>query len=99
MTRVQGHRDALETIRALQKESLFTVALPQPVDSNFCTRDDWGRSNRVDGISIGVYQHENNTFQPAHQHVWILHVEMTLKERPKATPTAPSRFTVFAEHA
>jgi hypothetical protein len=69
------------------------------VDSVFCWRDNWGRDNHADGVSIGVYKHDNLDFHAAHQHVWILHVEMTLKERPKATPTAPSRFTVFADHA
>ena len=61
----------------------------------FCRRDDWGRENMNDGIEIGLYQHEEATFRAHQQHVWILHLELSARERPNVEPLQPGRFRVF----
>jgi hypothetical protein len=51
---LSGHANALEAIKEEQKEIDFMVKLPSPVDTNFCSHDNWGRSNHAEGIFIGV---------------------------------------------
>jgi hypothetical protein len=100
ISRVQGHANALENIGEEQKQISFIVKLPFPVDSSFCRRDhDWGHSNRAEGVSIGVNRHDNQEFWASNQAVWILHVELTSKARPKSTPSKPTQFGIFVDNA
>jgi hypothetical protein len=65
----RGMQIALENLKEEQKKLVFSIKLPFPVDSNPCRRDDWGQSNRAQGVSIGVYCHDDPTFQAGNQHV------------------------------
>jgi hypothetical protein len=96
---VQGHANELESIRKDQKQISFIIKLPFPVDSNFCRHDDWGHSNRAEGVSIGVCWHDNQEFCASNQAVWILHVELTSKAWQKSTPSKPYQYGVFVEIA
>ena len=98
-SRVQAHRTALEQVRVDQQEKVRHVALPFEVDRNFCRRDDWGNDNRTHGIEIGICRHENPEMQADNQCVWILHVELSARERPVFQPVSPGRFQTFAGHA
>ena len=97
--RVQAHRTALETIRPEQQEKVCKIDLPFKVDHNFCRRDDWGWDNRTHGIKIGMHRHDNDQMRAANQCVWILHVELSAKERPFFEPTSPGGFGDFAAYA
>jgi hypothetical protein len=99
ISHVQGHVNALANIWEEQKQISFIIKLPFPVDSSFCRRDDWGCSNRAEGVSIGAYRHDNQEFQASNQAVWILQVELTSKARPKSTPSKPTQFGIFVDNA
>jgi hypothetical protein len=83
---VTGHEVALNTIRPLQMAIKTIIDLPFAVDTQFCSHDDYGRPGHADGISIGVYRHDDPDYQRNNQFVWILHVEMTNRAGEKATP-------------
>ena len=85
--RVQAHETALETIADDQRDVRFSIKLPFKVDNYFCNRDDYGNRDAAEGVSIGIYQHEDPAYQAANQCIWILHVEMTAAARAKATPS------------
>lgn len=94
-SRVQAHRAALEVQRVEAEQKVMSIALPFQCDRHFCRRDDWGRDNRANGIEIGLYQHEDQNFQANNQHVWILHIELSARERPNVAPASPIGFSVF----
>ena len=94
--RVQGHENALLNVRAQQSKVVDVIDTLFPCDSFFCTRDDYGRDGRCQGISIGVYRHHDPGMQVANQHVWILHIELTDRKRAKATPSKPSAHRVYS---
>lgn len=98
-TRVQAHRTALETVRPEQQEKVRHIALPFEVDRAFCRRDDWGRDNRTFGMEIGVYRHEDPEMQANNQYVWILHIELSARERPIADPLSTGGFGVWSQYA
>lgn len=93
--RVQAHRNALETLRTQHATQVYEIDLPFPCDHHFCRRDDWGYDNRCNGIDIGLYQHENMDFRTNNQYVWILHVELSARERPNVAPISPAGFNIF----
>ena len=94
--RVQAHETALEEVRKEQAKVDFRIKSPVKVDRHFCARDDCGRAGQGEGMSIGIYQHENPDYVAAQQLVWILHVEMTAAERPQPhTPQHPSGLKFF----
>ena len=72
--RVVAHDTALQTIRTEQSKNSFQIKLPFAVDPYFCSRDDYGRNGRAEGITIGIYHHESPDYQQANQYVWILDV-------------------------
>lgn len=94
-SRVQAHRNTLEGLRVATATKVVSIDLPFECDRHFCRRDDWGRDNMNDGIEIGLYQHEEPSFRTHMQHVWILHLELSARERPNVEPLQPGRFRVF----
>lgn len=100
-SRVQSHENELIDSGELakQKEIVEFIDLPFPCDTSFCTRDDWGRPNLQQGVTIGMYGHDSADFRSNNQHVWILHVEMTKKERAKTTPVRPTSYDQFFQYA
>lgn len=98
-SRVQAHRTALEEVLPRQQEKVHHINLPFEVDRNFCRRDDWGRENRAHGLSIGLYRHDDANMRHNQQYVYILHVELSARERPMFNPASPGGFHAFADHA
>lgn len=98
-TRVQAHRTKLETIRLEQHEKVRHISLPFEVDRAFCRRDDWGRDNATHGMEIGMYRHENPVMQANNQFVWILHIELSARERPITDPLSPGGFGDWSRYA
>jgi hypothetical protein len=89
-SRVQAHENALQRVIPAQRRIRKVIKLPFPVDYNFCRRDDYGRDNTTEGITIATYMHDDPTFRANQQFVWILHIEMTAKERPMGRPSKPA---------
>lgn len=94
-SRVQAHHTALEEVRPKQQEKIRHIPLLFEVDHHFCGRDDWGRENRALGMSIGLYCHDDAAMQAANQYVYILHVELSARERPMFNPASPGGFHAF----
>lgn len=98
-SRVQAHENALDLIREAQQELAFTLKLPFSVDNYLCNRDDYGREGLGQTIGINIYRHENDEMRNNQQHVWIMHIELTDKERPSTTPNKPRSYTYLGDFA
>ena len=98
-SRVQAHRTVLEQARVDASQKVYQIQLPFECDRQLCRRDDWGRDNHCQGLEIGMYRHEDADMQANNQLVWILHVELTAKERPNVAPASPAGYNNFSGHA
>jgi len=91
--RYQGHRDAINQHmqRVGEEHRFISVDIPLPIVCNPepTTRDDFGVPGRARSIAIGLYSSADATLQMQNQAVWMLHVELTGKERRKNTPSKP----------
>ena len=101
--RYNAHMDAIEAVRATgaDHECAFTnVPLPIACNPDVTTRDDYGIPGRLNGIDIGLYQNTNQDLAANNMNVWMLHVELTGKERVRNTPIRPDgqhrNYTNFA---
>ena len=92
---VQAHRNALEQLPVESENKIIPIDLPFECDCHFCRRDDWGRDIKNHGLEIGLYRHEDASFQQQNQHVWILHIELSAHEHPNVSPLSPGRFNIF----
>jgi hypothetical protein len=90
--RVQSHEQALIGVRKSQSKITITIPLPFPIDVFLCSRNDFGHAG-ADPMSIGIYRHEDPTFQANNHFVWILHIEMT--DRLRNRTNTPSRAANF----
>jgi hypothetical protein len=63
-----------------------TIRLKTPCDYAFTTRGDFGNKGIVDSMQIAEYLHNDPVFQAKNLTVWILHIELTVKQRPRTTP-------------
>jgi hypothetical protein len=96
MSRVSAHRDELIAYKKkTEGKCKFNIKLPFPCDQQFCHFDDFGNNNMIHGMSIATYQHEDPVYQQASQYVWILHIELTAKERPSPGMSSPSALNTF----
>ena len=96
-SRAAGHRAALDEIRPRQRKLTKELPLKFRCDQYWCRCDDWGRDNMVEGVTIGVYRHDDDDLHNNQQYVWMLHLELTLVERPQASPDQrkPTGFRMF----
>lgn len=93
--RTQAHESALvSSIRKNQTPVIFKMKLPFAVDEYFCGRNEFGNMvPGATGIDIAFYDHESDDLP--NQFVWMLHLEMTSKKRPKATPQKVVQYKDF----
>lgn len=73
----------------------YKFPLPVRVDRNFTMRDDYGVEGQGDGMQIGIYQHHDERMQALNQWCYILHLEMTLADRPETTAPSTPTFGFF----
>lgn len=101
MARVSSHQQQVNKLYPTEDKAkcIFQVDLPMEVDKHFTRRNDYGQDGAAQGLSIATYRHEHQAMRNANQFVYILHIEMTAREKPTVRVSSPQGFNIFHDYA